>query len=97
MAALHHPSAVVIHDSGRCPDGTLYYVMEYLPGLSLEELVIRNGPLPLGRVVHLLGQLCDALGEAHGLGILHLDIKPSNAIVGEGDAVKLLDFGLAPR
>jgi serine/threonine-protein kinase len=95
MAALHHPNAVVIHDCGRCPDGTLYYIMEYLPGLSLQDLVKRSAPLPLARVVHLLRQLCDALGEAHGLGILHLDIKPGNAIVGDGDVIKLLDYGLA--
>ncbi|HKI38645.1 MAG TPA: serine/threonine-protein kinase [Gemmataceae bacterium] len=99
MAALRHPNAVAIHDSGRAADGTLYYVMEYLPGLSLDDLVARDGPLPSGRVVYLLLQLCDALGEAHSLGILHLDIKPGNILVcdkaGAGEVVKLLDFGLA--
>jgi serine/threonine-protein kinase len=98
MAALRHPNAVAVHDSGRTADGTLYYVMEYLPGLSLEELVARDGPLGPGRVVRLLLQLCDAVREAHTLGILHLDIKPGNVLVvgGSGDdVVKLLDFGLA--
>jgi serine/threonine-protein kinase len=99
MAMLRHPNAVAIHDCGRAPDGTLYYVMDYLPGLSLDDLVARDGPLPSGRVVYLLLQLCDALGEAHGLGILHLDIKPGNVIVcadaDAGEVPRLVDFGLA--
>ena len=48
MAALRHPNAVIVHDCGRSPDGTVYYVMDYLPGPSLEELVARDGPLPPG-------------------------------------------------
>jgi serine/threonine-protein kinase len=99
MAALRHPNAVTVLDCGRTPDGTLYYVMEYLPGATLQDLVARGGPLPPGRVVALLLQLCDALAEAHALGILHLDIKPGNVVVvgrpGAGEAAKLLDFGLA--
>ncbi len=99
MAALRHPNAVAIHDCGRSPDGTVYYVMDYLSGPSLAELVARDGPLPPGRVVYLLRQLCDALGEAHRLGILHLDIKPGNVVVvaspSAGEVAKLLDFGLA--
>jgi len=99
MAALRHPNAVAVHDSGRTADGTLYYVMEYLPGPTLDELVARDGPLAPARVVHLLAQLCDAVREAHSLGILHLDVKPGNVLVvstaGAGEAVKLLDFGLA--
>src|SRR5262249_36731581 len=99
MAALRHPNAVAVHDSGRTADGLLYYVMEYLAGPTLEEVVARDGPLAPARVVRLLGQLCDVVREAHSLGILHLDIKPGNALVvstaGAGEVVKLLDFGLA--
>ncbi len=99
MATLRHVNAVAVHDGGRAPDGTLYYVMDYLTGPSLEELVARDGPLPPGRVVYLLLQLCDVLGEAHRLGLLHLDVKPGNVLVcesdGAHDVVKLLDFGLA--
>ncbi len=97
-ATLSHPNTVEIYDYGRTEDGTYYYVMEYLPGLSLEQLVRRHGPLPPGRVVYLLRQVCRALGEAHAAGLIHRDIKPSNIFAarrgGMDDVGKLLDFGL---
>lgn len=97
-AALTHPNIVEVYDYGRADDGTYYYVMEYLPGLSLEELVERHGPLPPGRAVHLLRQVCRALSAAHAAGLIHRDIKPSNVIVagtsGVEDLAKLVDFGL---
>jgi serine/threonine-protein kinase len=72
--------------------------MEYLPGLSLAELVERHGPLPPARAVYLLRQVCGALGEAHAAGLIHRDIKPSNIFAarrgGRDDVAKLLDFGL---
>ena len=72
--------------------------MEYLPGMSLAELVERFGPLPPARVIHLLRQTCDALGEAHAAGLIHRDIKPGNIFAahrgGVYDVAKLLDFGL---
>ena len=97
-AALSHPNTVEIYDYGRTEDGTYYYVMEYLRGLSLAELVERHGPLPAGRAVHLLRQVCLALREAHGAGLIHRDIKPSNIFAsrrgGTDDVAKLFDFGL---
>lgn len=98
MATLTHWNSVEVYDYGHAPDGTFYYVMEYLPGLSLQELVDDYGPLPPGRAIHFLRQLCGALREAHGIGLIHRDIKPSNVIVcergGIKDVAKLLDFGL---
>ena len=98
-AALSHWNTVEIFDYGRTEDGTFYYVMEYLPGLSLSELVERYGPLPAARVIYLLRQTCDALHEAHSAGLIHRDIKPGNIFAAQRggiyDVAKLLDFGLA--
>ncbi len=98
MAALTHWNTAEVFDYGHAEDGTFYYVMEYLPGLSLQELVERYGPLPPERAVYFLRQLCDALAEAHATGLIHRDIKPSNVIAcergGVADVAKLLDFGL---
>ena len=98
-AGLSHWNTVEIFDYGRTEDGTFYYVMEYLPGFSLSELVERYGSLPAARVIYLLRQTCDALREAHAAGLIHRDIKPGNIFAaqrgGVYDVAKLLDFGLA--
>jgi hypothetical protein len=97
-AQLKHPSTVAIFDYGRTPDGVFYYAMEYLEGGDLEQLVEYAGPLPPARVVWILEQVCRALAEAHALGLIHRDVKPSNVLLcsrgGEGDVAKILDFGL---
>jgi serine/threonine-protein kinase len=97
-ATLTHPNTVEVFDYGHAEDGTFYYVMEYLPGMNLEDLVERYGPLPPERAVYLLRQVCQALREAHGIGLIHRDLKPSNIIACERgqvyDVAKLLDFGL---
>src|SRR5262249_3041381 len=97
-ATLTHPNTVQIYDYGHAEGGTFYYVMEYLPGLTLEELANREGPLPPARAVHFLRQVCGALKEAHGRGLIHRDIKPCNVMIcergGIPDMAKLLDFGL---
>ena len=98
-AKLTHWNTVEIFDYGRADDGTFYYVMEYLPGLNLGQLVEMHGALPPERVIHFLTQTCDALGEAHRKNLIHRDIKPGNIFAanrgGVYDVVKLLDFGLA--
>lgn len=97
-ARLTHWNTVEIFDYGHTEDGTFYYVMELLPGLSFEDLVLRHGPVAPPRAVHFLLQACNALGEAHAKGLIHRDIKPANLFASERggvyDVVKLLDFGL---
>jgi len=94
---LSHPNTVAIYDYGRTPDGLFYYAMEYLEGFSLEEL-LRDGPQPPARVVHLLQQATASLVEAHDAGLIHRDVKPGNLMVtrrgGIDDFLKVLDFGL---
>ncbi|MDC0935747.1 serine/threonine-protein kinase [Pirellulales bacterium] len=98
-AKLSHWNSIDIFDYGRTDDGTFYYVMEYLPGHNLGELVDMHGPLPPARIVYLMRQVCDALSEAHEQGLVHRDIKPANVFCayrgGAFDVAKLLDFGLA--
>jgi eukaryotic-like serine/threonine-protein kinase len=98
VTGLTHANTVRVYDYGRADDGSFYYVMEYLDGPTLDRLIADHGPLPPGRVVHLLRQLCGALAEAHAAGLVHRDLKPGNVIVarlgGVCDVAKLLDFGL---
>ena len=97
-ATLTHPNTVQIFDYGQADDGTVFYAMEYLPGINLQELVEQYGPVDPRRAIHILHQLCAALAEAHAVGLIHRDIKPSNVILcnrgGLYDVAKLLDFGL---
>ena len=97
-ATLSHPNTVEIFDYGRTEDGTYYYVMEYLPGMSLADLVERHGPLPPGTCRLPAAASRSGAQEAHEAGLIHRDIKPSNIFAarrgGMDDVAKLLDFGL---
>ena len=97
-ALLQSPHTVQLYDFGLAEDGRLYYVMELLNGIDLEQLVQRYGPVPSERVIHILKQVCHSLAEAHTNGLVHRDIKPANIfisrIASELDFVKVLDFGL---
>jgi hypothetical protein len=97
-AKLKHPNTVTIYDYGRTEDGTLYYAMELLDGMTLAEIVRSNGYMSQSRVVHILSQCAMALQEAHAMGLVHRDIKPNNIMMTEQggvfDVTKVLDFGL---
>lgn len=98
VALLRSPHTVQLYDFGVANDGTFYYVMELLNGMDLQTLVSQHGPLPPSRAIHILGQVCESLAEAHDRGLVHRDIKPANIQVcrmgRECDFVKVLDFGL---
>lgn len=97
-ASLRSPHTINLYDFGVSQDGTFFLVMEMLEGLDLETLVQRYGPQSAERTVHLLGQACESLAEAHAKGLIHRDIKPSNIFACRMglavDFVKVLDFGL---
>ena len=98
MACLRSPHTVNLYDFGQAGDGAIYYVMELLDGLDTEALVRRFGPMPAGRAIHIVRQVCHSLSEAHARGLVHRDIKPANVFLcrygEEFDFVKVLDFGL---
>jgi tRNA A-37 threonylcarbamoyl transferase component Bud32 len=95
---LSHPNTVEIYDYGMTPDGRWYYAMEYLEGISVENIVRQSGPMPLARVLHVLRKACGSLEEAHARGWVHRDVKPNNIMLcvrgGAHDVVKVVDFGL---
>ncbi|MHB1095870.1 MAG: serine/threonine-protein kinase [Gemmatimonadaceae bacterium] len=101
IASLQSRHTVQLYDFGTTQAGTLYYVMELLDGMDLEEIVRRDGPMPAARAVHILVQACASLSEAHRRGVIHRDVKPANIYLCreafECDVVKILDFGLAKR
>ena len=100
-ASLRSPHTVELYDFGVTDEGGFFYAMELLEGFDLERLVREFGPQPPARVVHILMQACLSLEEAHGRGLVHRDIKPTNFFLCrlgvEPDFVKLLDFGLVKR
>jgi len=95
LAKLSHPGIVVVHDSGQV-GGLYYFIMEYIEGLNLRELLQRNeGRLETDRALKIVYAVCDALDYAHNEGIVHRDIKPENILLDLKGRVKIADFGLA--
>jgi serine/threonine-protein kinase len=94
-----HEHIVDISDFGLTPSGSSYFVMEFLEGEDLANILAREGTLSAPRAVHILTQCCRALGAAHAKGIVHRDIKPENVFLthrGDNpDFVKIVDFGIA--
>ncbi len=102
VAHLQHPNIVTLYDSGLTADGRLYFTMEYVHGLPLDEFFhAEAGPLAKGAQwglrerLAMFGTLCAAVNHAHQRGIIHRDLKPGNILVDAGGSPHILDFGLA--
>ncbi|AKT38354.1 serine/threonine-protein kinase [Chondromyces crocatus] len=95
-AHVQHPNVATATDFGELPGGSYFLVLEYIQGTSLSE-IIRRGPLPVPRALHIARQIAAGLEAVHTMGIVHRDVKPLNVMVaeGQGDLVKLIDFGFA--
>ncbi|MBK6519608.1 MAG: serine/threonine protein kinase [Polyangiaceae bacterium] len=94
-AQVSHPNVAAATDFGEAQDGTRYLVLEYVRGSTLRQVIDSDAPLSSLRAARIVRQLAAALGEIHKRGIVHRDLKPRNVMLGEGDFVKIVDFGLA--
>lgn len=94
LAKLDHPGIIHVHDFGQTSEGHLYFVMEFVDGTDLHQLIHGPGISPT-QALEIIGQVCDALQFAHTKGVVHRDIKPANILVTTDGRVKLADFGLA--
>lgn len=98
VASINHPHLVTYHEFGVDDDGDLILVMEYLKGLSLLELMRRDGPIPIESVARYVEQAAQGLVAAHEAGIVHRDVKPSNLFLVEPgsrkERLKVIDFGI---
>ncbi len=93
-AHLNHPNVVSVFDL--VTEGeVVWLVMEYVAGATLSEVIRRDGPMSPTDTAAVLGRVAEALNAAHGAGIVHRDVKPSNVLVGDDGSVKLSDFGIA--
>lgn len=94
LAKLHHPNIVTVFDAGQSSD-TYFFVMEYIEGRNLREIVNERGALPINEALGIAIQTARALAYAHQNNIMHRDIKTSNVMITKDGIVKLMDFGLA--
>jgi serine/threonine-protein kinase len=95
LKQLKHPNIVKFYGHGKLPDGSPFYIMEYINGESLDRVMARRGRFTWEEVVALGQQLCSALQHAHEHGIIHRDLKPSNLMMLADGTIKLTDFGIA--
>jgi serine/threonine-protein kinase len=94
-AALQHPNIVTVYDAGEV-DGILYLAMQYIEGNDLSAMLRKDGRLRPYRAVDVCRQVASALDAAHGMGLIHRDVKPANVLI-EGRTAFLTDFGLTKR
>ncbi|MDR3405504.1 MAG: serine/threonine-protein kinase [Chthoniobacter sp.] len=94
LASLQHSRIITVHDFGQTSEGHLYFVMEFIDGTNLRE-ILRGPGLTPEQALLAVSQICDALYAAHKQGVIHRDIKPENILITRDGYVKLADFGLA--
>lgn len=94
-AALSHPNIVSVYDLGETADGAHYIVMEYVPGNTLKERILKEGPLDVRTAAGISYQVAAALGAAHDRGLIHRDVKPQNILFTASGGAKVGDFGIA--
>src|SRR5262249_5357914 len=97
---VRHPNVAALYDFSRLPDGSYYMVWEFIDGITLEEWLRRNGPLPARRALDVSAQVLAGLGQIHAQGIVHRDLSPDNIMLREtreGLVAKIIDLGIAKR
>jgi len=92
LASLNHPNIVSVVTAEKL-ENTFFIVMEYVQGETLENIILREGPLELARVLDYTCQICNGVDYAHAQGIIHRDLRPANVLVAESGLVKVSDFG----
>lgn len=95
-ARLQHPNIVTVYEIGE-HRGLIYYAMEFVPGISLDQRLHRDGPMAPHAAATLLLSIAEAVDYAHRLGVLHLDLKPGNVLIAADGTAKIADFGLARK
>ncbi|MGH3510112.1 MAG: Stk1 family PASTA domain-containing Ser/Thr kinase, partial [Nocardioidaceae bacterium] len=93
-ARLSHPNVVGVFDQGD-DDGTVFLVMEYIPGHTLRDLIRKESPLAPAKALTLIEPVLSALAAAHEAGMIHRDVKPENVLLADDGRIKVADFGLA--
>jgi tetratricopeptide (TPR) repeat protein len=94
ISTLDHPNICAVHEIDESPDGRLFIVMPCYEGKALGDL-IREGPLPIAKVLDVAVQVARGLAQAHAKGVVHRDIKPANIVITDDGLVKIVDFGIA--
>jgi eukaryotic-like serine/threonine-protein kinase len=96
MGYLSHPGVPPVYEVGKCEDGSPYHVMKLIDGTTLAQL-IRDGEASTAKLLQIFTAVCQTMAYAHSRGVIHLDLKPSNIMVGRFGEVKVMDWGIAKR
>jgi eukaryotic-like serine/threonine-protein kinase len=92
LASMNHPNIVTVLTAEK-QDGVFFIVMEYVPGETLEQIILRDGALDVARALDFTCQICNAVDHAHKVGVLHRDLRPGNMLVSHSGMLKVTDFG----